>query len=146
MALPDSRLAYEDCFKILERALESTKGIRVRFADRGTALRFRTRLHYARNIDRSDNRQNFERGHPMFGKSLYDVITVRDPVKDDKTIWLYIEKLDGNELEIEELEDVQQERTLGGNGSAEGEGEGSGGSEEAVEEEPEAVHSAVRRI
>lgn len=142
MALTDSRLAYDDIFKILDRAIESPLGIRVKFADRGAAFRFRTRLHYARNIDRKDNKANFDPDHPMFGRSIYDSVTVKDPVKEGPIYWLYIHKLDGENLEIEELSDVNQ-TTNGNHGAAERESSREGSGEEAVEEVSEAVRSAV---
>lgn len=145
MALSDSRLAYEDVFKVLDRAIEAPNGIRIKFAKRGDALRFRMRINYGRNLDRKTNRENFEIGHPMFGRSLYDGITVQDPVRDGPNYWLYIKQLSGESLEIEELSDEHQAPN-GDYGTAEGEGEASRGGEEAPSESSEAVRRAAQSL
>jgi len=84
----------------------------------------------------------------MWGRSEYDAITVRDPRKDEKVYWLYIEKTSSNSLEIEELSD-EHEAPNGDNGTAEGES----GSERARDEAPreasevsKVVGSLIRRI
>lgn len=92
MSLPDSRLAYTDCFAMFERALNDPAGIRIRADERGHAFHLRMRLHKARQIDRDDNARTYERGDPMFGKSIYDQFVIRVKEDQESFFWVYIER------------------------------------------------------
>ena len=98
MTISVSRLAYEDCYKVMDAALEDAIGARVKFIDHGTAMFFRMRLHQARKIDRKDNMQLYEEDHPLYGRSAYDKLAAR--VID---AWVYVEKIGIDLGEIEPL-------------------------------------------
>lgn len=106
MPTSPSRLAYVDCFNIYDQALEANKGIRIRFPEFGDAMNFRLRLHAARAIDRKDNKEIYADDHKYHGRSIYDVI--KATVKNIKgKFYVYLEKLDGNNLEVEPIEDEE---------------------------------------
>lgn len=105
MATSNSRLAYTDCFNLMDRALEDAKGARVKFPDYGAAWQYRLRLHTARRIDRTDNQRDFNESHSLHGRSIYDSLRVTIKRGSD-VAWLYVEKVDGIEFEIENLSEV----------------------------------------
>lgn len=143
MALNTSRRAYEDIFRLLDQALASPKGIRIKIASEGAAKKMRSRIHYARHIDRKDNAQNFDFDHPMYDKSIYDPLSVRF-VHERSFIWLYLENSGNAEYTVEEIPDEHQAPN-GDNGTAEGEGSPPREGEEAPSEVAKVV-SALRRI
>lgn len=96
-------MSYLDCLKLMDRALENTKGVRIAFNDMGAARHYRTRLHTARTIVRQDNTSVYDTDHPMHGRSIYDPLVVREPREEDGKIWLYIEKISIEKLEIQPL-------------------------------------------
>src|SRR5215510_14686430 len=102
MAVSTSRLAYSDCFELLERAINDPKGIRVKFASYDDAFNFRLRLHQARKIDRQDNLDAYAEGHHMHGHSIYDPLSCKiRPFS--KGAWLLIERVDARVFEVESL-------------------------------------------
>lgn len=139
MVTSTSRLAYQDCYDLMDRALSNKKGIRVRAKDFNHANNLRMRIHAARTIDRMDNLKDYEDGHPLHGRSAYDPLMVRIDSQHDKT-WLKIEKNSIDNLEIEPLgeeEHVIDKTTDGDSGEAPGTGldkSGEGPSEAGGEE------------
>ena len=109
MSASTSRLSYADAEAIFDAAMADDKGIRIPFSDNGQAMHLKMRLHKFRQIDREDNARTFERGHPLYGRSNYDVIRVRVIVLDH--IWyVYLEPLnDVGKLKIERLADVYKD-------------------------------------
>jgi hypothetical protein len=102
MAVSTSRLAYSDCFDLLEQAINDEKGIRVKFASYDDAFNFRLRLHQARKIDRQDNLDAYAEGHRMHGHSVYDPLSCKiRPFKNGA--WLLIERVDARVFEVESL-------------------------------------------
>src|SRR5262245_66125607 len=109
MTASTSRLAYSDCFDLMDRAMDSRVGIRVPMRrkdsiidNRGAAWQLRTRLHSARRIDRKDNTHIYEQGHPLYGRSRYDELCVRI-YEENGTPYVYLEKRLIQEYQIEEL-------------------------------------------
>lgn len=101
MAMNPSRLAYQDCYDLMEKAISSEYpgGLRVKFSSHNEAINFRHRIHNARQVDRADNSKVYPDGHPMFGRSVYDIISCR--IKDG---WLRLERVDAREFTIEPLD------------------------------------------
>jgi hypothetical protein len=62
-------------------------------------------LHNARKIDRRDNQENYEVGHGMHGKSVYDqlIMRLRPVLNGNGAWWLRIEKISIDGLEIHSL-------------------------------------------
>src|SRR6266702_8822129 len=93
MPTSTSRLAYGDCYDLLDKAVEDAKGMRVRFSTFAGAQAFRMRMYAARSVDREDNKGIYPKDHPMHGRSPYDVLlmSVRrvsyDSPEDDST-WI----------------------------------------------------------
>lgn len=106
MGYSNSPLAFDDARQILERALESPKGIKIPCETRGAAVSLRTRVNYFRTLDRKENKKVYENGHPMWGNSVYDRLLLRIPKKgaEDECV-LYIEKHNIEKLRIEEITD-----------------------------------------
>lgn len=77
MTTPTSRNAYRPYYEILDRALASEAGLRIRVSDRGAANQLRVRLHTARSLDRDLARSAYELEDPKHGISVYDELTVR---------------------------------------------------------------------
>jgi hypothetical protein len=108
MGMSTSRLAFSDCYELMEKAIVDQKGIRIKFASMDDAWHYRLRLHNARKIDRNDNMQLYEDGHKMHGKSPYDVLVMRlESIDNGKEgCWLKLEKLSIDGLHIESLSTV----------------------------------------
>jgi hypothetical protein len=95
----------------MEKAMDDQKGIRIKFATEQDAWLYRLRLHNARKIDRKENEENYEKGHGMHGKSVYDSLIMRlRPVPNGGNAWwLRIEKISIDDLEIESLSEAEAE-------------------------------------
>src|SRR5215472_3345814 len=105
MSLSDSRLAYENEYDAMDRALQSSNsGVRLGFSDQGRAINLRMRLNYARVLDRRFNRGRYPPDHPMHGRSEYDALTTRMREHGGR-YWLYIER----KPTIEIIEEIPEE-------------------------------------
>jgi hypothetical protein len=111
MAVSTSRIAFSDCFDLLEKAINDEKGIRIKFASYDDAFNFRLRIHKARQIDRIDNRGTYDTGHPLYGRSVYDQISCKIRSFNGGA-WLKLEKITAREFEIESLSDEPSEPEL----------------------------------
>jgi hypothetical protein len=104
MSTSASRYAYEDCYDLLDRALESNTGVRFVIEDDDVAEQWRVRLHRARQLSRDESRERYEPGHPEYGKSVYDKLVVS--IKSAKGArWIYIAARKAP-LVIEDLDNV----------------------------------------
>lgn len=92
--------AYPDIRAALERALNSTKGIKLRFENNQDLMTFRGRVHSFRCKDRAENRKIYPEDHPMHGRSVFDPLMVK--TKSTTEVWVI--KLEGQDFQIEELE------------------------------------------
>lgn len=63
---------FDDIKQILDRALESSKGIRVTCETAAEAHRLRHRCNSFRVKDRETNTELYQMGDPLHGVSLYD--------------------------------------------------------------------------
>lgn len=116
MPVSSSRLSYSDCFTLFEKALEDTKGARFQPkssktdvpGNYGDCYHFRLRMHQARAIDRKDNREIFDPGDPLYGRSLLDplVIQIKGPDSDGMH-WIYVTHTEINIDDIESLSELE---------------------------------------
>jgi hypothetical protein len=111
MVVSTSRLAFSDCFDLMEKAINDPKGIRVKFATYEDAFNFRLRLHSARKIDRRDNLDSYPEGHAMCGRSVYDQITCRIK-RFEGGAWLRLERIDAREFIVESLSEPPSQPEL----------------------------------
>lgn len=118
MSANASLYAYEDCFELLDRAVESTTGVRAKVRDQGEAYQFKTRLHQARALSRRQAMQMYpDTAHPEHGKSVYDdlVVSLR---QEGENWWIYISRrrapLIVEELPAEDRNDKANTRTTTG--------------------------------
>ncbi len=106
MPISNSRLSYQDCYKVMDQALEDDIGARCQLPDHDAAVFFRMRMHQARQIDRKDNKVLYEPDHPLYGRSTYDRLTVRIKEFDDK-VFVYAERVQ-DPKSLESLSEVEQ--------------------------------------
>jgi hypothetical protein len=101
MTVSTSRAAYEDCFHLLDRAMDSPAGIRHSCPTSGAANHLRVRLNYARILSRREH-DALLADDPRLGTSPYDSLILPNPRFAEGKWWVYIEprKLPG---ETEEL-------------------------------------------
>ena len=91
MTTPTSRAAYKAEYDLLDKALESTTGVRIEFESQGDARHLQVRLHKARSYDRDLNRESRSPDDPLYGVSDFDCLTVRIR-EDEGKWWVYIER------------------------------------------------------
>jgi hypothetical protein len=108
MVTSTSRLSYTDCFDLMDKAIADSKGIKIKFSEESEAWHFRIRLHTARKIDRLDNMVTYDETHALYGKSVYDGLTMRIVTKNGAS-WLRLERIDAREFEIESLSEPEPE-------------------------------------
>jgi hypothetical protein len=108
MSLSNSRLSYEDCYEVMDQALEATDGVRVGFEDREQAIFYRMRMNQARQLDRRFNGERY-RGvdDPRRSRSSYDALSMRVRRVDDM-YWVYVEKRQKPQI-IEEIQSNKEE-------------------------------------
>jgi hypothetical protein len=95
----------------LERAINDSKGVRIKFATYEDAFTFRLRIHKARQLDRSENRDIYEEGHKLYGHSIYDQISCK--IREfNGGAWLRLERIDAVEYEVESLSEEPPEPEL----------------------------------
>lgn len=92
MSLSISRQSYEDCYAVLDQALEAADGIRVGFNSREEATYFRMRMNQARQLDRKFNNQRYNGDDPRRRRSEYDPLSIRVRNIGDIS-WVYVEKV-----------------------------------------------------
>lgn len=93
MSLSNSRLAYTDCAELLNAALADPRGARIDFTLRTDAEHFMARCHQCRALDRRENRAIHPHGHPLHGRSVWDVLkcSIRPGTLDGAGCWwLYV--------------------------------------------------------
>lgn len=83
--------SHADALKYLNNALESDKGLILRFDTHATAARFRFKLYSARGKDRELSRKSYEAADPLHGKSAYDGLSIYGPKKAEGFWTLTIE-------------------------------------------------------
>jgi hypothetical protein len=106
MSASTSRLSFQDCFDVMEKAIESERGVRVQFETEGAAKHFLVRLNKARVLDRDENRQTYVPGDMLFGRSVYDPL-MGQIRRVDGTVWLFINKLSAEHLVIEDIDGTE---------------------------------------
>jgi hypothetical protein len=107
MTLPTHRVSYEVEYGILDKAVNDEVGARIKLPSLDAAVHLRARIHQARKIDRDENKNAFNEGHPMHGQSIYDKLVCRIKQFDGRA-YLYIEQRNAENLEIETLSEPEQ--------------------------------------
>jgi len=105
MSFNTSSLAFDDIQGAFDRALAAPKGIRIKCSSRGEAIVLRSRFNYFRKMNRKENKEIYTSDQPMWGKSVYDKLVLRVPLKGtegDNT--LFIEPRSVEDLNIEDIE------------------------------------------
>ncbi|WP_329700472.1 hypothetical protein [Scandinavium sp.] len=72
MSFNRTPLALEDVKRVLDRALNATRGLEVNFKTRGEAIYWRGRANYFRRLDRRENAQIYDETHILHKQSIYD--------------------------------------------------------------------------
>lgn len=77
MAGAQSLLSYVDVKEVLDKALESERGLLLKFVDVKAAVRFRYRANNFRSLDRVENKKIYtEETHTLHGRSAYDTLSL----------------------------------------------------------------------
>lgn len=72
-----SILSYPDIRQVMDRALDSEKGVRLSFDNDTAARLFTLRCNTFRGLDRKENKKIYlEPTHTMHGRSVYDTLMV----------------------------------------------------------------------
>lgn len=96
--------AYEDMRTVSERAINSERGIRMKFPSRGAAVHFRQRLYKFRTLDREASKRVYDKGENAWGTSPYDGLFCTISEKDEEgNYFVLIQKRSAGAMEIEEL-------------------------------------------
>lgn len=99
--------AFLGARETLNRALESEKGIILKFPTRAAAMNFRARCNTARKRDREENKRTYDKDDPMHGCSPWDCLRLSIYQRDtDPEGWVALEilKTDHIPVEYEEIE------------------------------------------
>lgn len=118
MTLSTSKVAFDDCYALMDAALFDPKGIRCQFATLGKARYFRMRCHRARELDRAGNAKTYEPEHLLHGRSQYDRLFFRLRDEDGQSLefeksaadtpaWLHIDCEMVLPLRVESLSGAQ---------------------------------------
>lgn len=105
MTAPATRLAYNDAFEAMNKALDDPTGIRIQVGTLAAAYTMRSRLHYARQIDRRDN-SSLPEDDELYARSAFDVLIVRIKADVEGKYWVYIERSTLGNLVIEPLSEA----------------------------------------
>lgn len=76
-----SIMSYKDCRALLDRALESERGLKVSVGTYGEAVRLRSRIHNFRRMDARENSRVHPSDHPLHNASVYDELVIMIPNK-----------------------------------------------------------------
>jgi hypothetical protein len=89
MTTPTKRSAYLPYYEVLDRALDSTTGLRIECNEMGEAYQYRVRLNRARTLDQNLNRMSRPPDDPKYGISDYDNLIFQIREEDGKW-WVYV--------------------------------------------------------
>lgn len=107
MSLPTNIGAYDDCFRLFDRAVADTTGVRALFVDKPKAMTFQMRLHQARSLDREEAKRIYSRDAPQWGRSEYDKLIVQVLEDTDGNWWVYIKQRGDEIVEVESLSEIE---------------------------------------
>lgn len=109
MASSRDRITYAPEYQVLDKALEDGTGVRLKFTEHGEAVHYRLRLHSARRADRQSNRETYEPGDDMYGKSVYDPLVVRlKEINGSTYLYVMLPKV-GHIETLSDLEEAQSD-------------------------------------
>lgn len=77
MSMPRNTTSYPDIIEVFDRALDSPKGLRMKFATSSEATRWRGRANSFRMRDRQESERLYPPSEPQHGKSVYDPLMVK---------------------------------------------------------------------
>lgn len=103
MSSSKSLAAYEDVQAVLDRALGSPMGVSIIFPVKGAAQHFRQRCYALRSLMREMSKKVYEIGHPLYGQSPYEGLTVKTPEEVDTGFKLVVIKGEMKTLIVEDL-------------------------------------------
>lgn len=105
MTLSNSSLAYMDCYKLFDRALEAKQGVRIDYGPESTCGYMGLRFNQARKLDRENNAKIHPDGHELHGRSIYDGISIKKREDPSGRWWLILMKLEAlaDMVEVVEL-------------------------------------------
>ncbi len=102
MPFSNSIFSYADVRELLDRALTSERGMRVRVNKPGAVHNLRQRMNYFRKLDRRENTKIYAESEPLHGRSQYDSLIFRAG-QDEKGAYVDVVKGSADNFETEEL-------------------------------------------
>jgi hypothetical protein len=73
-----SILSYPDIRQVMDRAIDSEKGVRLKFDTVKSAQTFVFRCNTFRSLDRKENKKIYpDETHSLHGRSIYDTLQVK---------------------------------------------------------------------
>lgn len=104
MGQPTNLASFEDCIRLWDQAIASTKGVRAEFATYGAASNFRLRMNYARRLQREEACRLYPDDDPRWGKTSWDPYKITIAEDTEGSWWIYVEPVTVNLGYVEELE------------------------------------------
>jgi hypothetical protein len=107
MPTPTSLFAYDDCYEIMNQALEDEEGARVELKSHDEANNFRMRLNAARTVMRENNREVYPPGDQMHGRSVFDGLVFRIKRVEGK-FYVYLMRHAYGQVTVEKLSQLAE--------------------------------------
>jgi hypothetical protein len=108
MTLSTAIEAFADCHTVLTRALDDSRGARVRFPTYEKAAYFGNRCNRLRILDRREATRTIPPNEPGYGMSEFDKLIIRKPRSDGEFWWIYVEHV-GLDLDVvESLSEIKE--------------------------------------
>lgn len=106
MPLSSSILSYPDIRNAFDQAVDSVKGIRIKFDDIKAAHYFSRRCNAFRALDRKENKKIYadDPAHSLFGRSVYDTISIRVVPIEGGGAYVQMEKIKSDRFTVEAIE------------------------------------------
>ena len=99
-----STKAFDDVMQLLDRALQSERGVRVPCPNRSSAVQLRSRANYYRKMTRIESKEIYPFDDKRHGVSPYDGLILRLGPKDSpEEAVLYVEPRLASSFTIEDI-------------------------------------------
>jgi hypothetical protein len=92
MTHPNSLTSYDDCFALLDKTMETERGIEIPKESKKSAHYLVARLNYARRLQRKINEQAWPVTDKRHYGTQYDEMVIRSPKEKDGKWWVRIER------------------------------------------------------
>jgi len=105
VSLPDSPGAYNDCYDLYQRAIDTPGGVRTLLSTKNEAYFFQLRMHKFRTIQRRNSRRTYPTDHPLYDTSEFDPLQVTIREDTEGGWWVYVKPHGAKLTIIEPIEE-----------------------------------------